>query len=118
MIETESFHSEAHFSPKSETEFENETERDCGIALCRLLYKRSLVYINVSPSMSSSLALESNISVAAATTRNVTRRDVDILEMKLLSPTSLFSFLHNAWKVSTRIERRREGWLSRDFGST
>ena len=34
MIETKSFHSEAHFSPKSETEFENETERDCGIALC------------------------------------------------------------------------------------
>ena len=34
MIKTESFRSEAHFSPKSETEFENETERDCGIALC------------------------------------------------------------------------------------
>ena len=33
MIKTESFRSEAHFSPKSETEFENETERDCGIAL-------------------------------------------------------------------------------------
>ena len=37
MIETESFHSEAHFSPKSETEFENETERDCGIALWTIL---------------------------------------------------------------------------------
>ena len=33
MIKTESFRSEAHFSPKSETEFENKTERDCGIAL-------------------------------------------------------------------------------------
>ena len=33
MIDTKSFRSEAHFSPKSETELENETERDCGIAL-------------------------------------------------------------------------------------
>ena len=33
MTKTKSFRSEAHFSPKSETEFENETERDCGIAL-------------------------------------------------------------------------------------
>ena len=33
MIETESFCSEAHFSTKSETELENENERDCGIAL-------------------------------------------------------------------------------------
>ena len=37
MIETESFRSEAHFSPKSETELENETERDCGITLRLIL---------------------------------------------------------------------------------
>ena len=36
MIKTESFCSEAHFSPKSETEFENENYRDCGIALKKL----------------------------------------------------------------------------------
>ena len=40
---TESFCSEAHFSPKSETDLENETERDCGIALWwATLYKLSI----------------------------------------------------------------------------
>ena len=66
MIKTESFSSEAHFSPKSETEFENETERDCGIALwalgCVILVPGFLfpTFGNAVPVMISSLMLNFN----------------------------------------------------------